>query len=144
MPNRRTIDHLVNCNFKVEIEGVTVAAFIAVEGVESKTEVIHFSDGDDPLLDRKRPGRTIYSNIILKRGYVTGNDLWNWYKKVTEGKVARKSGSIIVCDNDGTEVYRYNFFEAWPCRWKSLVLNAADSGSLVEELEIVVEKVERG
>jgi hypothetical protein len=30
------------------------------------------------------------------------------------------------------------------CRWKSLVMDAAKSGALVEELEIVVEKIERG
>jgi phage tail-like protein len=143
MPNRRQFDHLVNCKFKVEIEGVTQGAFTAVEGVESTTEVVTFCDGSN-LSQRKRPGRTHYANIVLKRGYVHTDELWQWYRMVTEGKVDRKSGSIIVCADDGSEIFRYNFFEAWPCRWKSLVLDAADTRSLVEELEIVVEKVEKG
>jgi phage tail-like protein len=143
MPNRST-DHHINCNFRVEIEGVTAASFLAVEGVEIKTEVIHFADGDNPLMDRKMPGRTTCSNILLKRGVTASEELWKWYKKVTEGKVERKSGSIIVCGDDGQELYRYNFFEAWPCRWKSLVLNAAEARNLVEELELAVEKVEKG
>lgn len=142
MPNRRPFDHLVNCRFKVVIEGVTEGAFTAVEGVESTTEVVTFCNGND-LLQRKRPGRTHYANIVLKRGYIHTDELWQWYRKVTEGKVERKSGSIIVCADDGSDIFRYNFFEAWPCRWKSMVLDAADSRNLVEELEIVVEKVEK-
>jgi len=51
---------------------------------------------------------------------------------------------VIVHGDDNEEILRYNFFEAWPCRWKSFSLDAANSKSLVEELEIVVERVERG
>jgi phage tail-like protein len=91
---------------------------------------------------RKRPGRTKYSNIVLKRGFVNSDELWQWRKKVIEGKVERKSGSIIVCGDDGSEIMRYNFFEGWPCRWKSLTLNTGEPGTLVEELEIAVEKIE--
>jgi len=143
VPNRRPHDHLVTSKFKVEIEGVTQGAFAALEGIESTTEVVQFTDGDDLIL-RKRPGRTDYSNIILKRGYTNSDELWNWYKAVVDGKVERKSGSIILCADDGSEIMRYNFFEGWPCRWKSLVLDASKTGALVEELEIAVEKIERG
>ena len=143
MPNRREFDHLVNSKFKVEIAGVTTGAFAAVSGIEVCTDVIMFTDGDD-IHKRKRPGRTTCSNIVLKRGYTTSDELWNWYKQVMDGNVQRKSGSIIVCDDTGNEIMRYNMFEAWPCRWKSLVLDATSDGTLIEELEIVVEKIERG
>jgi phage tail-like protein len=143
MPNRRTFDHLVNCRFRIEIEGVTQGAFTAVDGVETTTEVVRFSDGNDSTLERKRPGRTSYANIVLRRGYVNTDELWKWYHNVAQGRVERKAGAIIVCADDGSEIFRYNFFEAWPCRWKSLVLDAANTRNLVEELEIVVEKVER-
>lgn len=143
MPNRRPHDHLVTSKFKVEIEGVTQGAFAALEGIESTTEVVQFTDGDDLIL-RKRPGRTDYSNIILKRGYTNSDELWNWYKAVVNGEVERKSGSIILCADDASEIMRYNFFEGWPCRWKSLVLDASKTDALVEELEIAVEKIERG
>ena len=140
--NRRTIDHIGHYNFKVEIEGVTQAAFKNVEGLDAETEVIEYQDGDDIVL-RKRPGRTKYSNIVLKRGYVASDELWKWRETVIKGKVERKSGSIILCNDTGNEVMRYNFFEAWPCRWKSLELNADAPGTLVEEIEIAVEKIER-
>lgn len=140
--NRRGHDHIGQYNFKVEIDGVTTAAFKAVEGLDSETEVIEYQDGDDLIL-RKRPGRTKYSNIICKRGYVSTEELWLWRKKVMEGKVERKSGSIVLQNDHGAEVMRYNFFEAWPCKWKGFSLDGKGADVAVEELEFVVERWER-
>jgi phage tail-like protein len=143
MPNRRQFDHIGNFNFKVEIEGVTTGAFRNVEGLDSETEIVEYQDGDDLIL-RKRPGRTKYSNVTLKRGYVNNTELWEWRKQVIEGKVQRKSGSIILCADDGAEIMRYNFFEAWPTKWKGFTLDGKGTDVNVEELELAVEKIERG
>jgi phage tail-like protein len=140
--NRRTIDHIGHYNFKVEIEGVTQAAFKNVEGLDAETEVIEYQDGDDIVL-RKRPGRTKYSNIVLKRGYVASDELWKWRETVIKGKVERKSGSIILCNDTGNEVMRYNFFEAWPAKWKGMQLDGKGTDVAVEEIELAVEKLER-
>ena len=143
MPNRRTHDHIGNFNFKVEIEGVTQAAFRNVEGLDSETEIVEYQDGDDIIL-RKRPGRTKYSNVTLKRGYINSTELWDWRKEVIDGKVSRKSGSIILCGDDGEEIMRYNFYEAWPCKWKGFTLDGKGTDVNVEEIELAVEKLEKG
>lgn len=140
--NRRQHDYIGQFNFRVEIDGVTTAAFKNVEGLDSETEVIEYQDGDDLFL-RKRPGRTKYSNIVLKRGYVSTDELWQWRKRVMEGKVDRKSGSIVLNNDNGDEVMRYNFFEAWPCKWKGFSLDGKGTDVAVEELEFVVERWER-
>ena len=140
---RRENDHIGNFNFKVEIEGVTQGAFMEVNGLESATEVFEGNDGNNLLL-RKLPGRTSYSNIVLRRGFTNSDELFNWRKTVTDGNTERKAGSIILCDEKGDEIMRYNFFEAWPCRWKLSPLSAQDRRNLVEEIEIAVEKIERG
>ncbi|MCA9543225.1 MAG: phage tail protein [Myxococcales bacterium] len=140
--NRRKHDHIGQFNFRVEIDGVTQAAFKAVEGLDSETEVIEYQDGDDIIL-RKRPGRTKYSNIICKRGYISTDELWLWRKAVMEGKVDRKSGSIILLNDNGQEVMRYNFFEAWPAKWKGFTLDGKGTDVAVEEIEFVVERWER-
>ena len=138
----RPHDHIGAYNFKVEIEGVTTGAFKAVDGLDSETEVIEYQDGEDLVL-RKRPGRTKYSNIVLKRGYVNNDELWKWRKQVIEGKVERKSGSIILLDDAGQEVMRYNFFEAWPCKCKGFSLDGRGSDVNVEEIERAVETMEK-
>ena len=143
MPNSRNTDHRFNGKFRIEIEGVTQGAFLACEGLEVTVDVVDFNDGDD-IVSRKRPGRTRYANIVLRRGMTLNTELWTWFKAVTDGRIERKSGSIIVCGDDGSEAFRYNFFEGWPCGWKSLELDADRPGTLVERLEIAVEKIERG
>jgi phage tail-like protein len=140
---RRPHDHIGNFNFKVEIEGVTQGAFRNVEGLESETEIVEYQDGDDIIL-RKRPGRTKYANIVLKRGYVNNDELWQWRKKVIDGAVERKSGSVILCDDDGAEIMRYNFFEGWPAKWKGFQLDGKGTDVNVEEIELAVEKIEKG
>jgi phage tail-like protein len=63
---------------------------------------------------------------------------------VIDGKVERKSGSIILLDDAAQEVMRYNFFEAWPCKWKGFSLDGKGSDVNVEEIELAVEKMEKG
>lgn len=142
MPNRRPHDHIGNFNFHLEIEGLTAGTFRNVEGLDSETEIVEYQDGDDLVL-RKRPGRTKYSNVVLKRGYVASDELWQWRKKVMDGSVERKSGSVILCNDAGDPVMRYNFFEAWPCKWKGFTLDGKGTDAVVEEVELVVERLER-
>lgn len=110
-------------NFKVEIDGIAMGGVLMVDGIGSETEVIEYQDGDDMTM-HKRPGRTKYSNIVLKRGFAQNNDLWRWYQEVIKGQNIRKSGSVILLDRAGTETMRYNFFEAWPCKWKGPTLSS--------------------
>ena len=38
---------------------------------------------------------------------------------------------------------RYNFFEAWPAKWKGFTLDGKGNDVNVEEIELAVEKIER-
>jgi phage tail-like protein len=136
-------------NFLLEIEGVTgdtaaiVGGFKSVAGMDSKTEVIEFKQGND-IRVRKKPGRTTYSNIVLERGYTATDDLWEWRKAIEEGNIDRRSGAILIMDHDGsTEVARYEFFNAWPCSWNVPDMAADQSGMAIEKIEIAVEQVKR-
>jgi phage tail-like protein len=135
--------------FLLEIQGiigdtrVIVGGFKSVSGMDSETEVIEFKQGNDMVV-RKKPGRTTYANIVLERGYTATDDLWQWRKNIEDGKIDRRSGSIIILDNDGqTEVARYNFYEGWPCKWYVPDMDADKSSMAIEKVEIAVEKIER-
>lgn len=139
-----------NYHFLLELQGIIsdtkiiVGGFKSVSGMDSQTEVVEFKQGNDKVV-RKKPGRTTYSNIVLERGYTATDDLWTWRKNIEDGKIDRRSGSVIVLDQDGsTEVARYNFFEAWPCKWNVPDMNADSSAMAIEKVEIAVERVERG
>jgi phage tail-like protein len=143
MPNRREFDHIASYNFRVEIEGITTGSFLEAEGLESITGVMRTKNGDDPTR-RNQPGQTTYANLILRRGFTNEADLLTWRNRVIAGDIQRKSGSIIILDEAGSEIMRFNFFEAWPCRWKLGKLSTLTDSVLIEEVELVIEKIEKG
>ncbi len=136
-------------NFLLEISGITgdtktiVGGFKTVSGMDSETEVIEFKQGNDSVV-RKKPGRTTYANITLERGFTATDDLFLWRKNIEDGVIDRRSGSIVILDQDmQSEVARYNFYEAWPCKWYVPDMDADSSGMAIEKIELAVEKVER-
>lgn len=136
-------DHIGNFNFRIEIEGLTSASFQSMDGIGSETEVITYGGSSD-LIQRKRPGRTKWTEITLKRGHTNNPELWAWRKSVITGQVERRSGSVIICADDGSEITRYNFFGAWPTKWKGVTMDGKGADTVVEELTLAVERIERG
>src|ERR687893_2494105 len=91
-------------NFLVEIDGVAVAAFSEVSGLESETEVIEYRTGGEINSVRKLPGLTKHPNLVLRRGVTQDAELWNWRRTVVEGRVERRNGSIVLLDEDRTPI----------------------------------------
>ena len=131
--------------FRLEIEGASLGAFKSVSGLESETEVVEYKDGTNPNIIRKLPGRTKYSNIVLKKGITSGSDsLYDWRQDIETGREFKtKAGSIVILDDTKAEVVRYNFYEGWPCKWRGV--SAVGNGSVIaiEEVELAVERIVR-
>jgi phage tail-like protein len=130
-------------NFLVEIDGITRAAFQQVSGFDSTTDVIEHREGGDNLSTRKLPGMTKYSNIVLKWGMTEDRDLYDWHRRVVEGEIERKNGSIVLLNRKREEVARWNFMRAWPTKWDGPDLNAETADAAIETLELAHEGVER-
>jgi phage tail-like protein len=81
----------------------------------------------------------------LKRGLTDSFDMWTWRGQVEKGLIdsARKNGSVLMFDQTGKEVARWNFYNAWPCKLTGPTGNATNNEIAVEELEITVEWYER-
>ena len=135
-------DHIGNFNFRIELEGLTVGEFTALDGMGSETEIIEFGGTVDQIV-RKRPGRHKYTDITLKRGWTHDNQLWDWRMDVTRGNIKRRSGSIIVCGDDGSEIRRFNFFEAWPSKAGGFNQDGKGNGTNIEEYTLTLERLER-
>jgi phage tail-like protein len=129
--------------FRVEIDGLTSAAFSEVSGLDSETVVIEYRTGSEPNSVRKLAGLTKYPNIVLKRGITQDVELWNWRKSVIDGNVERRNGSIVLLDDSGQEQVRWNFFNGWPCKLQGPHLNAHGNDVAIETLEISHEGLER-
>lgn len=101
--------------------------------------MIEYRTGADPTTTHKLPGLTKYANIVLKRGLTRDLSLWNWRQAVVDGKPDRRSGTIILLDESGQPVLRWNFVRGWPAKWEGPALNAKASEVAIETLEIAHE-----
>lgn len=135
------IDPFLNFNFRVEIDGLQVAAFHECSGLDSTIDVIEHREGGGPV--RKLPGVTRYSNITLKRGITDNRELYDLHLKCIEGKVTRKNGSIILMDRADQEVARWDFSQAWPAKWIGPSLSAEGNDVAIETLELAHEGLRR-
>ncbi|MBO0708727.1 MAG: phage tail protein [Candidatus Dormibacteraeota bacterium] len=140
-------DALAGYHFAIEMDGITIAQFQEVSGITSELDVIELKQNtsDGKYVIHKLPGNRKPPTITLKRGKDSSMDLWQWHQKIYEGKIsdARKSGSVVLYDYEGSEVGRYNFVNAWPSKVSMGTLKAGGNEVLMEEVTIVCEELER-
>jgi phage tail-like protein len=141
-------DPLVQAHFYVSVDGhLNNMVFREASGIGSESEIVEYkgSTKDDYHTIQAIPGRLKWQKINLKRGITDSMDAWNWRKLVEQGNVdgARANGSVVMVDQNGAEVARWNFVRAWPTKITGPSLNSSTNEVGVEELEIAHEGLER-
>jgi phage tail-like protein len=137
------VDPYRNFSFLVEIDGITQAGFSDCSGFGASTDPIEYREGGETKTVRKLPGLTKYTNITLKWGLTDSKELYQWYRDVVDGKIERKSGSIVLLDLEGKEKVRWNFFNAWPTKWDGPDFTAKGNDVAIETLELAHEEIKR-
>lgn len=140
-------DPLVSFNFAIEVSGIISGYFTEASGLGSEHEVIEhkiMGEGGQEIV-KKIPGRLKWGDITLKRGITSNLDIWDWRKMVVDGQVesARRNGSIMMYDQEGSEVARWNFERGWPSKVSGPSVNTTSNEVGVEELVITHEGTER-
>jgi phage tail-like protein len=143
MPTGQRKDPYSAFNFLVEVEGVTVAGFSECSGLVTETEIIDYREGNEDITRRRLTGLVKYNNIVLKRGFTTSRELWDWRKQVMDGKTQRQSGSVVLLDEARRPALRWNFREGWPSKLEGPTLNAKNNEVAIETMEIVHEGLEK-
>lgn len=140
-------DALSGFHFSIEIDGISIAQFQEVSGITSEVDVIDLKENtkDGKYIIHKVPGNRKPPTVTLKRAKSASTDLWDWYQKVYQGKIAdaRKHGSIVFYNYDHTEVSRYNFTNGWPSKITTSALKSGSNEIATEEVTIVCEDLER-
>ncbi|MCB9437246.1 MAG: phage tail protein [Anaerolineales bacterium] len=140
-------DPMVVHNFGLELAGKVTGFFTECSGIGSESEVTEHKvvgpNGQEIV--RKIPGRLKWGDITLKRGITSNMDMWDWRQMVAEGTVssARIDGSVVMYDQEGTEVARWNFEKGWPSKISGPSVKSDSSEIGVEEITIVHEGIER-
>ncbi len=140
-------DPVVSSWFGVEFQGQVVGAFRECTGMGSENEVVEYkaSGPKGEFVIKKVPGRMKWNNITLKRGITDAMDMWKWRKMIEDGEIdaARKNGSIVMYNQAGQEVARWDFVNAWPSKLSGPTANANNNEVGIEELEITHEGYKR-
>lgn len=140
-------DPIVSFNFELVIEGKLTGYFTEVSGLGSETEVTEHKivgSGDREAV-RKVPGRLKWGDLTLKRGITANMDMWDWRQMIVDGKIssARTNGSIMMYDQAGVLVARWDFEAGWPSKVSGPTLSSDSSAVGVEEMTIVHEGISR-
>jgi phage tail-like protein len=131
-------DPYLAVNFLIEIEGLVVGGFSEVTGLQIETVIETYREGGVNEYEHKLAGPTRYpSNLILKRGLTDIEALWSWHQDVTQGKIARKNGTIYLLDRQRLPAMWWDFTEAYPVKWTGPDLRADSNTVAVETVELV-------
>jgi phage tail-like protein len=137
-------EEFLGSQFALEIENVEIARFSGCSGLSYSTEVVEYNEVvEGRLVTHKRPGRTKYDDIVLKRGLSANMAAVEWYQNVQDGEVLRSNGSIVVYDRAGNELGRWNFERGWPSKWSGGDMDAGTDDVMIEELTITHELLKK-
>ncbi len=137
------VDPFKGFRFRVEIDGIQQAGFTECSGLGSHVEVVEYREGGDTSTVRKLTGKASYPDIVLKWGSTSSHELYDWHMAAVKGTIQRKNGSVVLCDDTGTEAVRWNFYTAWPSKWDGPSFNAKGNDIAIESLTISCERTER-
>lgn len=129
--------------FRVEFDQVQHGGFSRVKGIARETKVDTYREGGVNDHEHKLASLTTYSNLTLENGL--GDDfLWQWHQDVVDGRVQRRTLTVVLCDEAGSERWRWLVERAYPVKWSGSDLEAASSQVLVESVEFAHHGLRRG
>jgi len=145
MPNS---DLLLTYNYRVEIDGLLVAGFSEVSGLEQEIEIEEFKEGGMDFV-HKFPAGIKYPNLVLKRGISSDSSLYKWYEEVLRavryGSVEIPKKPIVyitLLDSQGNVKIRFTLKFVYPVKWVGPTFNATAAEVAIETLELVHEGLE--
>jgi phage tail-like protein len=131
-------DPYLSARFLVEIEGILVAGFQEVTGMQVETETEDYREGGVNEYVHRLPGGTRYpQNLVLKKGLTDIESLWRWHQDVVNGKIERRNGTILLMDRAGLPAMWWDFTDAYPVKWSGPEFRAEQGAVAVEQLELV-------
>ncbi len=129
-------DPYLGFRFRIEIDGIIVGGFYEASGLQAETQVEEFREGGVNNYIHRLPKETRYPNLVLKRGLMDSDALWNWHQDVVQGVVSRKTIHLILLDNQGKDSWRWTFEQAYPIKWSGTEFKADAASLAFETIEL--------
>jgi phage tail-like protein len=144
MPPHDT-DPFTGFNFMVDLGGIggedqPAGGFMLVEGLGVTIDQLEYRVGNEKSSTvRKLPGLRRYSNLTLKRGFLTDTRLWDW---INADPPDKRTVVITMLDEQRVPRVRFVLHQAWICKWEGPELNAKGTEVAIESIELSHEGLE--
>jgi phage tail-like protein len=144
----KRVDPFPTFKFHVEVGGITQAAFTECSGLEMSTDVFEYIEGGCNEYVHKLPVRTKVSNVTLKRGFTTSNELYDWYRELEDALREGKSFSfpqvtiIMRTTVNQEELMRWTLNKAFPVKWVGPAFKTDEAAVAIETLEFAHHGIE--
>lgn len=122
--------------------GFALGGFAECTGLDASLEVEEYKAGGVNDRVYKFPGRSVFSNITLKRGVGFGEDLWLWHEEFLKGEGTRRNGLIVLANELRVPIKIWSFERGIPLKWTGPSFNASTSAVAIESIEITHEKLD--
>lgn len=145
--NNTNSEPYTNYRYKVEIDKKTVGGFSEVSAPRVEHSVVEYHEGGVNDTVHTFPDRLTYSNVTLHRGLTANEDFFNWMMEsaTVERETIQKDVHVTLVDRAGSEVWSWEFFNAYPVRWEGPRMNADPSdGISIELVEFAFESLSGG
>lgn len=147
-------EYLTNCHFYFEADGITDKLIQKIAGLGVESPVA----GGNAYVGATKKGVTQlqatpttekFTNVTVTLVATNELDLYQWYencnhiqggKKWTDN---RKTASVVVYDQAGSEQARWDIQNAYPCKYKGPDLDATATNMATETLELVHQGIRR-
>lgn len=134
----KRLDPYLGHSFLVEIEGLLVGGFSHVEGLACTVQTEERTEGGVNDYTHKVLKNVSHANLVLRHGLTDLDGLWTWYDETRQGRILRRSGTIMLLDNQRQPAMWWDFRDAIPVKWSGPTLDATqDAQVAVESLELV-------
>ena len=86
--------------------------------------------------------RDRFETVVLRRALSRSRELYEWRRRVAEGRRDRRPVTISLLEGAGGAVVNaWRLERAWPIRWSGPAFNAAETGLAYEELELAFDDI---
>lgn len=111
--------------------------FAEVSGLNVELTTEAFQEGGENRFSHRLPGRTKYSNLVLKRGFLPDSGLVAWIRNATEHLAIQPADVLVELLNLKHETLAsWNVVGAYPVKWSFSDFKATENGYVTESLEL--------
>lgn len=132
--------------------GGLIGHFMEVSGLSVSIEDEKIVEGGQNEYVRRVPGRMTWPNLVLKRGVVQNDALFEWLRRCSgegfegaQGKVERHTAYLLLLGPTlagigplaiREPIRAWSFYDAFPVRWSGPTLSTSSKDIATETLEI--------